>query len=105
MTLKYGLSCDPRHTGEHGQGVFNKVMAERYDIAERIMNSVREVYGCAKKDIRRELPVQNVCKTVSLARRMVSEEEKDWCRSTPDFYEQNPLDPDRMTSEEYSLEG
>ena len=54
MTLKYGLSCDPRHTGEHGQRVLNKVMAERYDIAERIMNSVRVVYGCAKKVSSRE---------------------------------------------------
>ena len=101
MTLKYGLSYDPKRTGEHGQDEYNKVMAERYDIAERIMNSVREVYGWAKKDIRRELPVHNACKTVSLARRMVSEEEKDWCQSTLDFYEQNPLDPDQMTPEEY----
>lgn len=53
MGLKYGLQYD----GSAGFQDHNKVMGERYDICERIMDAVREVYSWAKKDIQYDVPV------------------------------------------------
>ena len=104
MRLKYGLSYDRSRTWEHGEDEYRKVMAERYDIAERIMNGIRDVYSWSSKDIRTNVPVRHRREIFSLQRRLVSEAEKKWCEDTLKFYEQNPPDPNTMTSEEYRKE-
>ena len=62
------------------QSYFLKSMAERYDIAERILTAVKEVYAWAKKDIAHDVPVRHLKRTVEIHRRMVTDEEADWCR-------------------------
>jgi len=104
MRLKYGLSYDRSKTSEHGEDEYNKVMAERYDIAERIMNGIRDVYCWAKKEIRTTVPVRHRREVFSLERRMVSDAEKQWCENTLKFYDDNPPDPAKMTPEEYRRE-
>jgi len=74
MELKYGLSYDPKN-----MNAYNKVMAERYDIAERIVDGIKDVYSWAKKDIQTHIPVRHVRKDIDLDRRMITDEEKEWC--------------------------
>jgi len=50
-------------------------MAARKDIAERIAVAFDEVLDWAKKDIKTELPLQHVVKTVHLTKRRISPEE------------------------------
>ncbi len=78
MELKYGLGYDPATAGFSN---YNKCIAERYDIAERIMDGIRDVYGWAKKEILTQIPVRHRKLNVKLNRRMVTEEEKSWCEN------------------------
>ena len=50
------------------------MMANRKDIAERIASAFDEVYGWAKKEILREVPLSHLVKTVELPKRLISEE-------------------------------
>ena len=75
MKLKYGLEFKPNASIKD----VNRVMGERYDIAERICQSLREVYSWAKKDIRWDFPVRVRKLTPALSARKVTEAEKDWC--------------------------
>ncbi len=74
MELKYGLKYDATQNF-----AYNKVMGERYDIAERILLGIRDVYSWAKKDIQTDVKVCHEALTMHLARRMVTAEEKVWC--------------------------
>ncbi len=64
--------------GEPGQPTPDKDLAERKDIAERIAACFSEVYSWAKKDIRTELPLQHVVRTVKLSKRMITDKEYDF---------------------------
>lgn len=79
MALKYGMEYDPSKGND-----YNKVMSERYDIAERIKLAIDEVLSWAKKDIRTQLPVHHSRKIVELNRRMITEAERDWCQGNLD---------------------
>lgn len=74
MELKYNMPYDYKD----GQA-YNKVMSERMDIAERILQGVNEVYDWAKKDIQTNPTVRHRKRELLLARRKISEEEKQWC--------------------------
>lgn len=63
--LKYGDS-NPLNVRE---------LYARKDIAERICNAFDEVFDWARKDIRTELPVSHIVKTVDLSRRFITDEE------------------------------
>lgn len=78
MRLKYGMEYDP-NSGNHDPV---KVMAERADIARRIMDAIREVYDWAKKDIRSHIPVRHQRQILQLPRRRITPEEKSWCEET-----------------------
>lgn len=78
MDLKYGLGYDPATAGFSN---YNKCIAERYDIAERIAEGIRDVYSWAKKDIQTQFPVRHRKLNVEVNRRMVTEEEKIWCEN------------------------
>jgi hypothetical protein len=74
MALKYNMHYDPAQTH-----VFNKFMSERMDIAQRIMDSIREVYEWAGKDIRMDAEVYHVSRRLELSRRRITDQEKQWC--------------------------
>ncbi|MBO4411625.1 MAG: hypothetical protein J5794_05515, partial [Lachnospiraceae bacterium] len=86
MALKYNMPYDNTKISENRQGYLNKTMSERKDIAERILNAVQEVYGWAKKDIERDLPVRCLRRTVEIHSRMVSDEEAARCRENIEKY-------------------
>ena len=77
MRLKYGLSYPP----EAGFRDPNRVMGERYDLAERVCDAVRETWSWAKKDIKSDVPVS--CRRIpaDISARTVTAEEKAWCEA------------------------
>ena len=95
MHLKYGLDYNigtavyapelagiPHVHGVPDENTFRKAMAERRDIAERILLALRDIYSWAKKDIQTRVTVKHRMETVALSRRMITEQEAAWCRET-----------------------
>ena len=101
MGLKYDLPYDPKQVKANNDQEHNKVMGERYDIAERIMDSVREIYSWASKDIQTQLTVCHETADYDLARRLISDEEKEQCQSAIDSMVEP--DPATCTPEEYRV--
>lgn len=81
MALKYNLPYDLKKAKQGTQDLYNKCMSERYDIAERILCTLKEIYSWAKKEIYTEAPVQHVNEVVALERRFITDEEKEWCEA------------------------
>jgi len=103
MALKYNLPYDLSKLSQHGQDEYNKVMAERYDIAERIMEGIRDVYSWAKKDIHTHVPVNHAFRTMDLERRKITDEERAWCEENLELLKAREPDPNTMTGEEYRV--
>ena len=103
MELKYGLTYDLSKVREHGIDEYNKVMSERYDIAERIMDGIRDVYSWARKDIRSDVTVRHIVKQVPLSRRLVSDTEKTECEDNIEKMRALIPDPAASTPEEYRV--
>ena len=101
MTLKYDLPYDLKKAKRGTVDAYNKTMSERYDIAERILDAVREVYSWAKKEIFKEVPLQHVTETVDLERRVITEEEKEWCENN--IKDMEGKIPDQGTPEEIRI--
>ena len=80
---------------------YNKVMGERYDIAERIVEGIKEVYAWAKKDIQTEVPVRHKITQMALERRKITEEEKAWCEENLELLKDMEPQAEGMTAEEY----
>ena len=75
MALKYGLHYEnPDNASD-----FNRVMGERADIAQRILESIRDIYSWARRDLQTDVPVYHKKETLPLPRRMITDEEKQWC--------------------------
>lgn len=100
MDLKYGMPYDLKNLRGHNKDNYNKCMSERYDIAQRIVESVCEVYSWAKKDIKTHVPVHHVNKTIQLNRRMITPEEKVWAEENIEKMRQQIPDKDHGTPEE-----
>ena len=98
MGLKYGLHYTPRKITE-----YNRVMAERRDIAQRIIAGVTEVYDWAKKDILWEFPVRYVCKAVPLSRRFITDQEAQWCADNIAQMQAQIPAQESCTDEEYRM--
>ena len=94
--LKYGLSYEPM-----AFNVYNKAMGERLDIAERILDGIKDVYSWAKKDIQTVVPVKQIHENVPLTKRRITEEEKTWCEENIEALRQMVPDPNECTPEEY----
>ncbi|NLB56336.1 MAG: hypothetical protein GX811_11335 [Lentisphaerae bacterium] len=62
-------------------GELNWNMAIRKDIAERISVAFNEVLSWAGKDIKTELPLQHVVKTVYLSKRLITDEEYEYAKT------------------------
>ena len=101
MALKYDLHYEPSAVKANSGDSYAKVLGERYDIAERILDGIREVYSWAKKDIRTQVPVCHQVMDMQLLRRMISDEEKAWCEENIRAMEQSIPDPAACTPEEY----
>ena len=80
---------------------YKKIMGERYDIAERILSAVRDVYGWAMKEIYRDIPVRHVAEDVPLTRRIITDEEAARCRELIAQLETVQPDPKTMSAEDY----
>ena len=103
MALKYDLGYDPKAAFSHTPDEYRKVMGERYDIAERILDGVREVYAWARKDIQKDIPVRHLKKTIAIHKRTVSDAEAAWCAENIKNLEANMPKPEDCTPEEYRV--
>ena len=97
MELKYDLPYDP----EGSMAQYNKVMGERYDIAERILEALKDIWSWAKKDIQTAPVVRHSCEDVYLPLRKITDEEKQWCLDNIKALEERLPDPNTCTPEQY----
>lgn len=97
MKLKYGLEYEVKG----GNHQYNKCMAERYDIAERILEGLKDIYSWAKKDIQTDCAVRHIHKVMTLDKRLVTEEEKVWCEEKIRELADQVPDPTQSDPEEY----
>lgn len=97
MGLKYGLHYTPRKITE-----YNRVLAERLDIAQRIVEATREVYDWAKKEILWDFPVRHVRCNPMLSQRLISDDEAQWCRDSIARMELQIPEREGSTDEEYN---
>ncbi len=104
MALKYDLPYDNQKIQPGTTDYYNKVMSERYDIAERIMDGVRDVFSWARKDIHTHVPVRHVYEVMPLERRKITDAEKAWCEENLELLKDMEPDPNAMTAEEYRKE-
>lgn len=102
MMLKYGVDTSINHDHPIAYD-YEKAMAERRDIAERILVSVKEIYSWAKKDLYKEVPVGHKLETLQLERRKITEEEAEDCRENIKKMEALIPDRDSVTAEEYRV--
>ena len=103
MELKYGLGYETKGMVRNGAEEYKKVMGERKDIAERIMNGVRDIYGWAMKDIQTDVTVRHVGEVVWLPRRNITEAEYEECQANLKKLEESLPDPETMSAEEYRV--
>jgi len=97
MKLKYGLEYDPN--GSRHQ--YNKGMGERRDIAERVLEGLKDIYSWSKKEILTDCPVRHIHRKMELTKRIVTEEERAmYEEKLKDLKGQVP-DPDLYSPEEY----
>ena len=96
MGLKYGLHYTPRKITE-----YNRVMAERFDIAQRITAAINEVYSWARKDIQWDFAVRCICKKLMLKRRLITDDEAQQCAETIDRMCAQIPEQNNCTEEEY----
>lgn len=81
MGLKYGMGYDVEKAKQRlSADDMNKRFAERKDIAERIVASVEEIYGWAKKDIITHARVKHHSWKQPFKRRTITEEEMKACQ-------------------------
>ena len=103
MRLKYGLPYDYKKAFANTPDEYNKVMSERYDIAERILEGIRDVYSWAKKDIKTEVAVRHRVTQMPLERRKITDEEKRWCEENLELLKDMAPKAEEMTPEEYRV--
>ena len=101
--LKYDMGYDTKNCKTGTQDDYNKRMAERKDIAERILEGIKEVYSWASKDIQTEPVIRAIYKPLALTRRFITDEEKAACEETLELAKQLIPDPTTCTNEEYSF--
>ena len=99
--LKYDMGYDPKACKTGSQDDYNKRMAERKDIAERIVDGIKEVAAWAGKDIQTEPKIRSVYRELELSRRLITDEEKAWCEDTLEQARKNVPDPATSDPEDY----
>lgn len=101
MKLKYNMGYEPGSCPTGSEGKYNKCMAERKDIAERIVAGISEVYAWAGKDIQTEPKIKTLFRDIPVSRRRITDEEKAWCEDTLEAAKLTIPDPNESTPEEY----
>lgn len=81
MRLKYGMGYDRTKLNDLKEDYMNRVMAERKDIAERILEALKDVYSWAKKDIKKEVPVHHIFRNITIHKRTVTDQEAELCKA------------------------
>ena len=103
MRLKYDLGYDVKEQNDpKTQSYFNRMMAERMEIAGRIFEGVKDIYGWAKKEIFTEVPVRHCYEVMALERRKITDDEKAWCEEKLRLVEKDKDEIEKLTGEEYS---
>lgn len=97
MRLKYGVEYDK--DGSNHQ--FDKCMAERRDIAERILLAVKEIYSWSKKDILTKPVLKHTVELIPIHKRLITDEEAQWCRENIQAMADKIPDRENATDEEY----
>ena len=99
MRLKYG--ADYASIEDPVEKRFVKCMAERKDIAERIVAAAKEIYSWSRKEILTDPELLHKMELVPIRKRQITEEEAQECRDK--LKELESLVPERegMTDEEY----
>ena len=103
MKLKYDMGYDPAQLKSLNEHDINKRMSERKDIAERIVQGAKEIYGWAKKEIFTQVPVDHEAKVMHLKKRMITEQEKVECEENIEKMKALIPDPATSTPEEYRV--
>ena len=104
MRLKYGKTYVPGHMKEDPSYEYNKSITECMDIAERIMEGIKDVYSWAKKDIKTEVAVRHRVTQMELERRKITDEEKAWCEENLEILKDMEPKAEDMTPEEFRKE-
>ena len=102
MDLKYGLRYDLKNMRDNGEKL-KKALGERYDIAERILDGLKDIYSWAMKDIQTDVAVRHVAKRVPLSRREITEEERLQCIREIKYLEENAPKAEDYSAEEYRV--
>lgn len=97
--LKYG--ADYADEPDPYRKKFVKAMAERRDIAERIVQAVKEIYGWSKKEIFTDPVLKHKMELVPIHKRFVTDEEAQMCRDILQKLEELVPDRESMTDKEY----
>lgn len=103
MGLKYGMHYDVSKARANSPDAQNKALAERKDIAERILLGVKDVYSWAMADIQTDIPVRHVVASVPLTRRRITEEDVRQCQANLEAMEAMVPDPTTVSAEEYRV--
>lgn len=103
MALKYGLVYDPANARMDNEDNYKKSIAERKDIAERILLGIKDIYSWAMKDIQTEVTVRHISASVPLTRRKITDEDKAWCEDNLQRMKAQIPDPAQATAEEYRI--
>lgn len=103
MRLKYGMGYERSQTGDpRSEAYITRCMAERKDIAERIVAGVKEIYDWASKEIFTELPVRHCYEVMALERRKITEEEVAWCQENLEMLEEQKREFSKLSGDAYS---
>ena len=103
MKLKYGLEYNAVWGApDYREERHKKDMAERYDIAERIITAVKDIHSWAMKDIYTDIPVRHVAEAVPLTRRVITEAEKEKCEADIRMVDDLQT-PEGLTDEQYRM--
>ena len=99
MLLKY--DADYASIEDKEEQRFVKCMAERKDIAERIVAAAKEIYGWCSKEILTEPELRHKMEKITIQKRLVTDEEAQECRDK--LAELETLEPKQedYTDEEY----
>ena len=99
MRLKYDADYASIEDAEEKR--FVKCMAERKDIAERILLAVKDIYSWASKEIYTEPELRHKMEKITIQKRLVTDEEAQECRDK--LAELETLEPKQedYTDEEY----
>ena len=104
LSLKYGKPYTLELSGVGGELYHTRIMAERMDIAERIVEGIRDVYSWAKKDIQTKVPVRHNVTVMALERRKITDQERAWCEENLELLKDRKPKAEDYTPEEFRVQ-